>query len=259
MSNPAHAAPPVARFYEWECERFLYDQRRDLQWYRRLASEAGGPILELACGPGRVSVALAEAGWEVVGLDIQPYLVGRAAARAAASGVGARTSFLVGDMRAFRLGRSFPLVLLPYNSLGYLCTDAEILACFRQVAEHLLPDGVFALQVCPFEIGEPGRPRGFLAAGPCEGGTLEMYEAVTAEPERHLTHYDEEYHLRCPGRPTLIFRERLTLRSLYRGEIEGLLSGAGLVVRSVSGDFDGRQHPVPGAPGGPMLFEAVRA
>ena len=42
----------------------------DVAFYRRLAESAGGPVLELACGTGRVAIALAEAGNDVVGLDL---------------------------------------------------------------------------------------------------------------------------------------------------------------------------------------------
>jgi len=244
--------PPLTRFYEWECERFLRDQRRDVLWYRRLAAERGGPVLELACGAGRVALALAAEGLPVLGLDLQPHMVARATAMAAGA-----ASFRLGDMRDFSLGRRFALILLPYNSLGYLLTDGEIAGCLRCVVAHLQPGGLFAFQISPFEVGEPARPRGFLARAPFEDGELEMYEAVSAEPERHLTHYDEEYHLRRPGHPAHIFRERLTLRSIYRGEMEALLAGAGLRARAVHGDFLGRPYPVPGHPGGPMLFEAV--
>jgi SAM-dependent methyltransferase len=250
--------PPVTRFYEWECERFLREQRRDVRWYRRLAAETGGPLLELACGAGRVCVALAAEGHEVWGLDNQPYLLGRAQAHADRHGVAERCAFVQGDIRAFDLGRRFPLVLLPYNTLGYLLEEDEAAACLRAVAAHLVPGGVFAIQITPFEVGEPGRPRGFLAAGACEDGDLEMYESVTAEPERHRTHYDEEYHLRRPGHPALVFRQRLSLRSWYRRDLERLLPEAGMEVRAVFGDFDGRPHPIPGRPGGPVLVEAVR-
>lgn len=256
---PGPEVPPLARFYEWECAKFLRDQRRDIEWYARLARETGGPILELACGAGRVAVALAEAGWDVVGLDLQPYLLERARARAEERGLAARTEFLRGDMRAFALGRRFPLVILPYNTLGYLLTDAEVLDCLRCVAGHLAPGGLFAFQISPFEVGEPARPRGFLAAGPCEDGELTMYEAVTVEPARPVTHYDEEYHLRRPGHPVHIFRERLTLRSIYLGEMSRLLAAAGFAVRAVHGDVDGRPYPIPRHPSGPMLFETVLA
>ena len=251
--------PPVTRFYEWECDRFLRDQRRDILWYRRLVAETGGPVLELACGAGRVALDLAADGHDVVGLDLQPYLLERARAHAAERGLHGRLTLVQGDMRDFALGRRFPLVLLPYNTLGYLLTEGEVAGCFRAIAAHLEAGGVFALQVSPFERGETPGPRTPLTTGPFEDGHVAMYEAISADPERHLTHYDEEYHLLRPGRPVEIHRQRLTLRSYYRGEITRLLGAAGLSVRAVHGDFDGRPYPLRGHPAGPMLFEAVRS
>lgn len=255
---PDGALSPVARFYEWECARLLHEQRRDVCWYRRLAEELGGPILELACGAGRVAITLAESGWDVVGLDIQAHLVGCARANAERRGSAARTSFRVGDMRSFTLGRRFPLVLLPYNTLGYLLRAEEVVACFRGVEAHLAPGGVFAFQVRSFEAGEPSQPRGFVARGPYEDGVLEMYEAVTVEAHTHISHYDEEYRLRRSGGPVVVFRERLTLRSFYRDEVEHLLAASGLRVRALYHDFDLRPRSRSQRPDGPMLFEAVR-
>src|SRR5204862_2986243 len=56
-----------APFYDWENARTL--GRRDVAFWRRLAADARGPILELGCGTGRVTLPLARAGAAIVGID----------------------------------------------------------------------------------------------------------------------------------------------------------------------------------------------
>ena len=56
-----------APFYDWENARTL--GRRDVPFWRRVARQAGGPVLELGCGTGRVSLPLAKAGVDLVGID----------------------------------------------------------------------------------------------------------------------------------------------------------------------------------------------
>src|SRR5207249_319805 len=56
-----------ARFYDWENARTL--GRRDIAFWRRVAIEAGGPVLELGCGTGRIAKPLAQAGVQLVGID----------------------------------------------------------------------------------------------------------------------------------------------------------------------------------------------
>src|SRR5205085_6728434 len=58
-----------ALFYDWECKQFLRKQNKDLQLLISLAQESEGTVLELGCGSGRVTMHLAEAGIDVIGLD----------------------------------------------------------------------------------------------------------------------------------------------------------------------------------------------
>src|SRR5438132_4677071 len=74
-------------------------------------------ILDLPCGQGRHAIELARRGYDVTGVDLSPYLLGVAKARAEAAGVGVR--WLEGDMRRPVGGGPFDLVLNLFTSLGY--------------------------------------------------------------------------------------------------------------------------------------------
>jgi ubiquinone/menaquinone biosynthesis C-methylase UbiE len=68
-----------APFYDWENARTL--GRRDVPFWRRLATDARGPILELGCGTGRVTLPLARDGAAIVGIDRSAAMLGRALSR----------------------------------------------------------------------------------------------------------------------------------------------------------------------------------
>ncbi len=67
-----------APFYDWENAQTL--GRRDVPFWRRVAIGAGGPVLELGCGTGRVSLPLARAGVNLVGVDRSAPMLARAEA-----------------------------------------------------------------------------------------------------------------------------------------------------------------------------------
>ena len=108
MSEGWEGWDAYAPFYDWENARTL--GRRDVPFWRRVARAAGGPVLELGCGTGRVSRPLARAGVDLVGIDRSAAMLER----------GRRRSLRVvrGDMRALPFAHSaFAMVLAPYGVL----------------------------------------------------------------------------------------------------------------------------------------------
>ena len=86
-----------APFYDWENARTL--GRRDVPFWRRVALEARGRVLELGCGTGRVTLPLARAGVPVVGVDRSSAMLGRLRARLR-SGSNRREASAVGEFPA---------------------------------------------------------------------------------------------------------------------------------------------------------------
>lgn len=144
-----------AVLYDYEYRR----RRRDANFYRRLADRFAGsaraPILELACGSGRVTGALVRAGYRVIGLDRSPSMLAQAAARIARMPRAhrERVHLLRADIRSFELGRRFALIVMAFNSFEHLYTDADVAACMSCVRRALSPGGVFA-----FDVNNPDMP-----------------------------------------------------------------------------------------------------
>src|SRR5215469_9479392 len=111
----------------------------DARFYVDLAKETGGPALEMGCGTGRVLLPTARARIEVHGLDnSRPMLdVLRKNAGRESAEVQERITLHAGDMRSFRLGRTFALVTIPFRPMQHMFTVADQVAALRSAAAHL--------------------------------------------------------------------------------------------------------------------------
>jgi SAM-dependent methyltransferase len=112
-----------------------------VEFWRSRAKVTGGPILELGCGTGKLSIPLAEAGFSVVGLDRSSALLQFAASKCS------DVQWVEGDMRSFDLDEQFALIMLPSNNLGHLHTPEDFERCTACVKRHLRPGGIFVIDV----------------------------------------------------------------------------------------------------------------
>jgi 2-polyprenyl-3-methyl-5-hydroxy-6-metoxy-1,4-benzoquinol methylase len=127
----------------------------DLGLWEELADEAGGPILDLGCGTGRVGLHLARRGHRVTGLDADAALLAAFEERTA----GLPADAELGDAREFQLEGEFVLVLAPMQLMQLFANAEERVECLRYVERHLRPDGLAAVAIVeaiPPASGETG-------------------------------------------------------------------------------------------------------
>lgn len=121
----------------------------DLPFYLELARQSPGPVLEIACGTGRVLLPIARQGIEIHGVDnSQPMLaILKANLAGEAPGVRQRVTLHEGDMRSFHLGEKYPLVIIPFRPLQHMHTLPDQLSALRAASLHLTDSGVLAFDV----------------------------------------------------------------------------------------------------------------
>jgi SAM-dependent methyltransferase len=166
------------------------DSDTGVAFYSALARETGGPILEIACGTGRVSIPIARLGLAVTGLDIVPGMLDLA--RGKSAGLPAR--WVEGDARAFELGEQFRLIFLTGNAFQAFLTRADQEALLDRVRAHLHDDGLLA-----FETRNPRWATGETRAQEAESHASELHTTGRAlfaflenrdEEEDWLTYID---------------------------------------------------------------------
>ena len=116
--------------------------REDIPFYVQEASRSGGPVLELGCGTGRVTLPIAQSGIDIVGLDNSEGMLERARDKAALlEEAHGSMDLRMGDMRELSLGRTFPLIIIPFRSFLALLSVEDQVRCLTGIREHLEPDG----------------------------------------------------------------------------------------------------------------------
>src|SRR5271163_949957 len=110
----------IADFYD--TSPLVARRTQDIQFYCDSAENYGGPILELGCGTGRITMPLAQRGQQITGLDISQKMLERAAEKrdALSAEQRDRVRLVQADMTKFDLGEQFPLIIIPFRPFQHL-------------------------------------------------------------------------------------------------------------------------------------------
>ena len=236
MAEGWHGWDDYAPFYDWENAQTV--KRRDVPFWQRLAAAQKGPVLELGCGTGRITVPVARAGARVVGIDRSAPMLTRARQRLRAAKV--RAMLLRGDIRQlpFRRRVRFDLVMAPYGILQSLTRERDLRQTLDAVAGVVRSRGLFAIDLVPDLPRWSEYDRRVSLTGRRGHGRIRLTESVRQDERKGLTVFDQEYVERR-GRERLVKRFSLTFRTLSIPQMRRRLEAAGFVVEAVLGDYDG--------------------
>ena len=215
--------------------------RRDVPFWTRAAAAAGGSVLELGCGTGRVLLPVGRSGTAVVGIDLSDRMLARARARVKRARLGARVQLVRGDIRRlpFPDGR-FALVMAPYGILQSLTSDADLRATLRAVAATLEPGGRFVMELVADlpawqEYAEVTKLRGWR---PGKRAHVSLVESVRQDRRRGLTLFEQTF-VETRGRAKRSQRFTLAFRTLSVAQMASRLSRAGFQVTARLGSYEG--------------------
>ena len=143
MTNSFFQSDLVALTYDALTEQANKQISGDLAFYVDCAKQYGAPILELGVGTGRVAWALAESGYDVLGLDLSERMLHLAKAKGEQFDpeVRDRLDLQMADMADFNVDRRFPLALVPFSAFQHLTTPDKQRACLSTIHRHLDPGG----------------------------------------------------------------------------------------------------------------------
>ncbi len=224
--------------FDLEDEGYDDDWPLTEQWARSL----GGPLLDLACGTGRVALRLAAQGYQVTGVDIVPEMIEWARQKAAKQAVS--IDWVVADARTFHLQKQFPFIYMLENVFQFFLTREDQEAMLARVREHVLPEGCFLFETrnpSPRNLLEVRHPQGDTYATP-EGGHLVVTEQQHYDPMTQIQHYTRHLTFLQPGGQQREKTLRVALRYVFPQEIEALLFYNGFQIRSCYGSW--QQEPL---------------
>ena len=224
--------------YDLICDPFNEDMPVIEQW----AKTTGGPLLDLACGTGRMSIHLALNGYQVIGVDLVPQMIARARQKAADRGTS--IDFVVSDARDFHLHKQFPFIFMIMNAFQFLLTRADHEAMLACVREHLQPEGYFLFETrnpSPKMLFELRHPQGemFTLA---DGGQLVTTDQQYYDPMTQIQHCTGQLKFTYADGRTEERTNRVGLRYVFPQEMEALLHYNGFKIHTVYGDW--QQNPL---------------
>jgi SAM-dependent methyltransferase len=220
-----------------------YDQlfagaNEDLAFWISQAKKYGEPVLELACGTGRVTIALAKEGFSTTGIDNSEAMLKEARRKSVEQGVA--VAWVEADMRDFDLGKTFSLIILPANALCHLLTLDDFEACLASVKRHLTREGKFIVDVfvpkMELLVDKPGERFPFSEYDAPDGqGRIVVTESYSYEPDTQIKRI-KTFHS-FPGQEEEIEGE-LNMRMYFPQELDALLKYNGFVIEDKFGNYE---------------------
>lgn len=242
MNDPnGSAADPYhlfAKFYDLEFAGVV----DDLPFYQQFAVEAGGPVLELGCGSGRVLEALLDANVPLSGVDSSPAMLALARDR-----LKDAVELHLCPMQAiasleFRHA-PFWLAICAINTFLHLPGIEDQLQTLRAARQLVVPGGLLILDVFapdPTYLAHlDGRITCEFSTTLGDGSQLDKWVARTHDLSEQIIETQVWYELCSPSDGSVRrFADRYAMRYVHRFELEHLLARAGWSIVSLFGSYD---------------------
>ena len=237
MTSSRNPFDRIARLYDWEHDPYLEDVDVHIAFARRF----GGPVLELACGTGRLVAPLAQVGLDVTGVDSSPKMLARARDRLARLGLHA--DLIEQPIQSLQVTRRFRTIVLGLDSFGLLLRRTDQLSTLRCAREAAAHDGRLVLDVANGNLRGANEPAEELlhditAGDPDTGRPITKFVLRRPEPDRQLDElvffYDEQDERGYLRRSSI----ELKLRWFTRNELELLLESAGWQIQELYGSYE---------------------
>lgn len=226
-----------APFYDWENAQTV--ARRDVAFWERLAAAQAGRVLELGCGTGRLTLPVARAGADIVGIDQSAEMLARGYQRLRRA--RRQVQLVRGDIRhlPFRRRSGFSLVMAPYGMLQSLTREKDLTSTLASVAGVLPRGGLFVIDLVPdLPRWSEYEGRTSLAGKKGRSTSLTLVESVRQDRKKRLTVFDQAY-IERRGRDKRVHRFSLTFRTLSVPQMTRRLESAGFRIDAVLGDYRG--------------------
>ena len=151
-ANKAAQYDLIAKYYDL----FKEDKTDDIDFYRALAHEVGGSVLELACGTGRILLELAAEGFYVTGVEISSGMLAVLHKKLEQKSAEVRERVVVfhGDMRGSLPDQDFALIFVAIDTWFQIESAEDRKKILLNCRKRLKPNGCFALDTFVWDDGQ---------------------------------------------------------------------------------------------------------
>lgn len=212
------------------------------KWSRRITEilkEYGisdGLVLDLGCGTGSMTELLADAGYDMIGVDASEEMLELAYEKRAESGHD--ILYLLQDMREFELYGTVRAIISVCDSLNYITEEEDLLQVFRLVWNYLDPDGVFFFDMNTIYKYSKMLGETTIAENREEGSFIwENYY----DPEEQLNQYDLTLYIRDEDDRYTRFEETHIQKAYALERVLELLEKAGLKAEQIFDSDTGKE------------------
>lgn len=234
MADPNRYSEEIALLYDATHD---YGDVGDESFYVEAARQADGPVLEGACGTGRLYLELLRRGVDADGFDVSPAMLERL--REAASEEGLSPSVWTDDLRSFDTGRRYALAIVPYNSVPTLRTVDDQFAALEALHAALEPGGrlVFDAYVPRYDVVADAFGE-WRSVGTIErdGETLRGRSRARIDDEVNQTYRTEQELVTVDG--AVVARDEFVLSHLPPQQVELLARASPFEEWTAWGGFD---------------------
>jgi ubiquinone/menaquinone biosynthesis C-methylase UbiE len=238
-----HIDPFMTEYYDFfPSNTTNLDQ--DVTYYVELAKRTGGPIIDLGCGTGRCSIAIAEQGIEVIGVDFSTEKLEQAKKKAEDLKLSHRIKWIEASITNFQLpgGQSSPLIIMSDRSFLQLINVRDQLNALKCIRRYLSEGGMFAFHVFVPHMKKLMEMEGrytFRGSFPTGGEEeIEVYDFIELDLFNQIvvtTRYLERFTKR--GESVDRTKTKIRLRYIFPTELSHLLAVCGFKIENRFGTF----------------------
>jgi len=224
-------------------------ERGDIGFYTKYAQQQGSPILELACGTGRILIAIAQSGIDCYGLDMSREMLSVCETKARTLNLK-NVHLQLSSMDDFHYDLRFGLIYIPFRSFQHLLTNEQQIRCLDLVREHLKDDGMFIMDVFAPSIeklhhygnNKQGWEKEFSRKNEQTESTITRYYQARADLAAQIIEVQMNWEERNSSGLLVARKEgNFKLRYIFRYELEHLLRRCGFE-STIYGHFDERPY-----------------
>lgn len=222
-----------------------FSHLRDVDYFLKQAALYGPRILECAVGTGRIALALAQAGYDVWGVDRDPAMLARAEEKwgALRDGSPGKLTTTLADMTDFHLRRRFDLVFIAFNTFLTLAESEHRESFLRRVRDRLKPNGRFIIDLSQpdcslMAMGHPER-LDYIVEDPDSGRLVRRYSWLRCDMARQRSEVSFEYRWNAPDGEQHTATTSFPICIVFPEEMRLLLRLTGFEVEEIHGDHDG--------------------